>query len=141
MALLKTDKMFGERKNEPRSHAFLPHEQVQNAKNREWYCRFQCSRVKKQSPLHNGLTSPVLSPSCGHGGLEEGFLCRKDKPSWLRQISTSEVGDRGGELQVVRKWSSWSGALREISLRSLLKFSSSLPTPADRLPLGMGRSS
>jgi hypothetical protein len=27
------------------------------------------------------------------------------------QISASEVGDRGGELQEVRKWSSWSGAL------------------------------
>jgi hypothetical protein len=136
MALLKNSTMFGERKSEqPSGHVFLPHEQVQNAKNT---AVSSAAESRSNSLLHDGL--PVLSPSCGHGGLEGGFLCRKDKPSWLRQISTSEVGDRGGELQVVRKRSLWSGALRELFLRSLLKSSPSFPTPADRLPLRMGRS-
>jgi len=62
-----------------------------------WYCRFQVANSKSSSLLHDPLP-PVLSPSCGHGGFKGRFLCRKDKPSWLRQISTSEVGDRGGEL-------------------------------------------
>jgi hypothetical protein len=61
------------------------------------YCRSQCSKFKKQLPPPRCLF-PILSPSCGHGGLEGGFLCRKDKPSWLHKISTSEVGDRRDKL-------------------------------------------
>jgi hypothetical protein len=85
MALLKTDKMFGERKNEqPRSHAFLPHEQVQNAKNREWYCRFQCSRVKKQSPLHNGLPQ-YCRPLAATGASKKGsFVVRTNRHGCAR---------------------------------------------------------
>jgi hypothetical protein len=76
MALLKTGKMLGERKNEqPRSHAFPSHKQVQNAKIE--------SGTAVSSAAESRWPSPVLSPSCGHGGLERGFICHKDKPSWL----------------------------------------------------------
>jgi hypothetical protein len=42
---------------------------------------------------------------------------------------------RLGIEEAGQKWSSWFGALRELSLRSLPKSSPSFPTPADRLPL------
>jgi hypothetical protein len=94
--------MLGERKNEqPRSHAFLPHKQVQNAKIESGTAVSSAVESKSNSLLYDDLPSTValLRPR----GLEGGFLCRKDKPSWLRQISTSEVRDWGGELQAVRK--------------------------------------
>jgi hypothetical protein len=87
-----------ERANNPEvMPSSLPHEQVQNAKIKRDTAVPSAANSKSNSLLHD-VPSPVLSPSCGHGGLEGGFLCRKDKPSWLRQIFTSEVGDRGGEF-------------------------------------------
>jgi len=66
-------------------------------------------------------------------GLEGGFLCRKDKPSWLRQISMMlarlEVG--GASCRQVK-----SGRRYPASppYGVLPKFSPSFPTPADRFP-------
>jgi hypothetical protein len=87
---LETKKMLRERKNEqPKSHAFLP-------------------GPKDKFPLQKATpSSPSLSPPCGHGDLEGGFFCRRDKPSWLRQISTSEVGIREARC----RWSLLPGKL------------------------------
>jgi hypothetical protein len=64
-----------------------------------WYCRSQCSKFKKQLPPPRcpfPSTVALLRLRRPRGRV----LCRKDKPSWLRQISTSEVGI--GEIG--RKW-------------------------------------
>jgi hypothetical protein len=85
---------------------------------------------KSNSLLHDA-PSPVLSPSCSNGGLEGGLLCRKDKPSWLRQISTSEVEDQGVRSKVVV-------VVRHIARALLVEFTQilpSFPTPANRFPL------
>jgi hypothetical protein len=92
-------------------------------------------RVKKQLPPPR-WPSPVLSPSCGHGSPEGGFLCRKDKPSWLRQISTSEVGDRGGELQVTS--SKVVVVVRRIARALLAEFIKILPLFPGQAPLRDG---
>jgi hypothetical protein len=52
----KTDKMLGERKNEqPRSHAFLSHKQVQDAKIESDTAASSAAESKSNSLLHDGL--------------------------------------------------------------------------------------
>jgi len=81
----------GERTNNPEVVPYSPHEQVQNAKIE---CGTAIPKVKKQLPPPR-WPSPVLSPPPRPRG-GGGFLCHKGKPAWLRQISTSEVGNQGG---------------------------------------------
>jgi hypothetical protein len=83
--LEKQIKCLERKSKQPKSHAFLPYEKVQNAKIECGTAVSSAANSKSNFLLHDAPSS-VLSPSCGHGGLEGGFLCRKDKPSWLRQI-------------------------------------------------------
>jgi hypothetical protein len=117
----KMDKMFRERKSEqPRSHALLPHEQVQNAKTERGTAVPSAANSNSNSLLHDAPSS-VLSPSCSHGGR---FPCRKDKPSWLHQISTSEVRNGGGRSKVVV-------VVRRIARALLAEFTQTLPLIPD----------
>jgi hypothetical protein len=111
-------------------HVFLPHEQVQNAKIEcVVYCRFQCSKFKKQLP-------PPRCPFPSTVALLRPRGPRRRVPLSQGQTNChgcarfSEVGGSGrrvvGRSKVVV-------VVRRIA-RALPK-SSSFPTPADRLPL------
>ena len=52
-----------------------------------------------------------------------------------RMRQTKPVWDREGEPLVGRKWSSWSGALSELSVKSSPKFFCFFPIPVGKLSL------
>jgi hypothetical protein len=92
----KTDKMFRERKSEQhRSHAFLPHEQVQNAKIECGTAVSSAANSKSNSLLNDALPQ-YCRPLAATGASREGsFVERTNRHGCTR---SSEVGDQGGEL-------------------------------------------
>jgi len=123
----KTDKMFREDNSEVMP--FPPVEQVQNAKKECGTAVPSAANPKSNTLLHDAL-SPVLSPSCGHGASKEGsFVVRINRHGCARFL----LGI--GEASCIdRKWLLLSGALRELSLRSLLIPSPSFPIPGNKPP-------
>jgi hypothetical protein len=81
----KTDKMLGERKNEqPRSHAFLPHKQVQNAKIESGTAVSSAAESKSNSLLHDGLPQ-YCRPLAATGASREGsFVVRTNRHGCAR---------------------------------------------------------
>jgi hypothetical protein len=96
----------------------------------------KCKKQKENLVLSFPVQQcPKAAPSyCRPLAVTGGLLRRKDKPSWLRQISTGEVGDRRrvvGRSKVVI-------VVRRIARALLAEFTHtplpSFPTPANRLP-------
>jgi len=83
------------RTSNPKAMPSSPIEQVQKTRGECGTAVPSVAKSKSNCLLHDAL------PPCGHGG----YLCRKDEPSWLRQISTSEVGASCRQVESGRRCS------------------------------------